>query len=59
MLQAKTPLAGLSRRPYAIFAGCNDTAFGSLMALQDPGLSAPEIVSIIGIDGHQMIGSKG
>lgn len=42
------------RMPSAIFAGCDETAFGALMALQEFGLSAPENVSIIGIDDHQM-----
>ena len=42
------------RMPSAILAGCDETAFGALMALRDLGLSAPKNVSIIGIDGHQM-----
>ncbi len=42
------------RMPSAIFAGCDETAFGTLMALREFGLSAPENVSIIGIDDHQM-----
>jgi len=42
------------RMPSAIFAGCDETAFGALMALREFGLSAPENVSIIGIDDHQM-----
>ncbi len=42
------------RMPSAIFAGCDETAFGALMALRELGLSAPENVSIIGIDDHQM-----
>ena len=52
MLQAKTPR--VRRMPSAILAGCDETAFGALMALRDLGLSAPKNVSIIGIDGHQM-----
>ncbi|MGO4191484.1 LacI family DNA-binding transcriptional regulator [Arthrobacter sp. YAF17] len=42
------------RMPSAIVAGCDETAFGALMALRDHGLSAPKNMSIIGIDDHQM-----
>jgi DNA-binding LacI/PurR family transcriptional regulator len=42
------------RMPSAIVAGCDETAFGALMALMDHGLSAPKNMSIIGIDDHQM-----
>ena len=42
------------RMPSAILAGCDETAFGALMALRELGLSAPKNVSIIGIDDHQM-----
>jgi len=42
------------RMPSAIFAGCDEAAFGALMAMREFGLSAPENVSIIGIDDHQM-----
>jgi DNA-binding LacI/PurR family transcriptional regulator len=42
------------RMPSAILAGCDETAFGALMALRDHGLSAPKNLSIIGIDDHQM-----
>lgn len=38
----------------AIFAGCDETALGGLMTMREFGLSAPENVSIIGIDDHQM-----
>ena len=40
--------------PSAILAGCDGTACCVLMAMREPGLSAPENVSIIGIDDHQM-----
>ena len=40
--------------PSAVFAGCDETACGALMAMRELGLSAPENVSIIGIDDHQM-----
>ena len=51
---AMTELIENRRMPSAIFAGCDETAFGALMALRDLGLSAPKNVSIIGIDDHQM-----
>ncbi|BCW69306.1 ribose operon repressor [Arthrobacter sp. NicSoilB8] len=52
--QAMAKLIENRRMPSAIFAGCDETAFGALMALREFGLSAPENVSIIGIDDHQM-----
>jgi DNA-binding LacI/PurR family transcriptional regulator len=42
------------RMPSAEFAGCDETALGPLLALRGFGLSAPENVSIIEIDDHQM-----
>lgn len=52
--QAMTELIENRRMPSAVFAGCDETAFGALMALRDLGMSAPKNVSIIGIDDHQM-----
>jgi DNA-binding LacI/PurR family transcriptional regulator len=52
--RAMTELIENRRMPTAIFAGCDETAFGAVMALRDLGLSAPKNVSIIGIDDHQM-----
>ena len=52
--RAMTELVENRRMPTAIFAGCDETAFGAVMALRDLGLSAPKNVSIIGIDDHQM-----
>lgn len=52
--RAMTELIENRRMPSAIFAGCDETAFGAVMALRDLGLSAPKNVSIIGIDDHQM-----
>ncbi len=40
--------------PSAVLAGCDETAFGALMALRECGLSAPEDISVAGIDDHQM-----
>ncbi|RKR19877.1 LacI family transcriptional regulator [Arthrobacter oryzae] len=51
---AMVKLIESGRMPSAVFAGCDETAFGALMALRESGLSAPENVSIIGIDDHQM-----
>ena len=52
--RAMTELIENRRMPSAIVAGCDETAFGALMAVRDLGLSAPKNVSIIGIDDHQM-----
>ncbi|WP_427017575.1 LacI family DNA-binding transcriptional regulator [Pseudarthrobacter sp. P1] len=52
--QAMTEIIANRSRPTAIFAGCDETAFGALMALREHGLSAPKDMSIIGIDDHQM-----
>ncbi|WP_442544059.1 LacI family DNA-binding transcriptional regulator [Arthrobacter sp. KN11-1C] len=40
--------------PTAVFAHCDEAAFGALMALREHGLSAPKNVSVIGIDDHPM-----
>ncbi|MDV8146944.1 LacI family DNA-binding transcriptional regulator [Arthrobacter sp. B10-11] len=40
--------------PTAVFAGCDEVAFGALMALKEHGLSCPEDISLIGIDDHPM-----
>lgn len=40
--------------PTAVFADCDEAAFGALMAMREHGLSAPKNVSIIGIDDHPM-----
>lgn len=41
-------------RPTAVLAGCDEIAFGALRALREHGLSAPDDVSLIGIDDHPM-----
>jgi len=51
---AMVELVKIPRMPSAILAGCDGTACCALMAMRAPGLSAPENVSIIGIDDHQM-----
>jgi DNA-binding LacI/PurR family transcriptional regulator len=40
--------------PTAVFADCDEAAFGALMAMREHGLSAPRNVSVIGIDDHPM-----
>jgi DNA-binding LacI/PurR family transcriptional regulator len=40
--------------PTAVFADCDEAAFGALMAMREHGLSAPKNVSVIGIDNHPM-----
>jgi DNA-binding LacI/PurR family transcriptional regulator len=40
--------------PTAVFADCDEAAFGALMAMREHGLSAPKNVSVIGIDDHPM-----
>lgn len=51
---AMAKLIETRRMPSAIFAACDETAFGALMALREHSLSAPENLSIIGVDDHQM-----
>ena len=51
---AMVELVKIPRMPSAILAGCDGTACCALVAMREPGLSAPENVSIIGIDDHQM-----
>lgn len=40
--------------PTAVFAACDEAAFGALMALREMGLAAPKNISIIGLDDHPM-----
>jgi DNA-binding LacI/PurR family transcriptional regulator len=40
--------------PSAVFAVCDEVAFGAFMALKEHGLSCPEDISMIGIDDHPM-----
>ncbi|GLI26697.1 transcriptional regulator [Agromyces rhizosphaerae] len=41
-----------SHRPTAVFAACDEIAFGTYIAARRLGLSIPADLSIIGIDGH-------
>ncbi len=52
--QAMTELIENRRMPTAVFAGCDETAFGAMAALREHGLSAPKNMSIVGLDEHPM-----
>ena len=52
--RAMTDLITRGARPTAVFAHCDEAAFGALMALRDHGLSVPKNMSVIGIDDHPM-----
>ncbi|MEN9620737.1 MAG: hypothetical protein RL499_930, partial [Actinomycetota bacterium] len=41
-------------RPTAIFAGCDEIAMGITLAARELGISVPDELSIIGIDGHPL-----
>jgi DNA-binding LacI/PurR family transcriptional regulator len=45
-------LADPLTRPTAIVAGCDEIAFGTLIAARQLGVAVPRSLSIIGIDGH-------
>lgn len=46
-------------RPSAVFAACDESAFGAIMALREHGLAPPHDMSIVGIDDHPMSWSMG
>lgn len=52
--RAMTELITRGARPTAVFAHCDEAAFGALMALREHGMSVPKNVSVIGIDDHPM-----
>lgn len=52
--RAMTELIAHRNLPSAIFADCDEAAFGALMAMREHGLSSPKDVSIVGIDDHPM-----
>lgn len=52
--RAMTELITHRTLPSAVFAECDEAAFGALMALREHGLSAPKDVSIVGLDDHPM-----
>jgi DNA-binding LacI/PurR family transcriptional regulator len=45
-------LADPTHRPTAIFAGCDEIAFGAIVAARQLGVQVPAALSIVGIDGH-------
>ncbi|WP_347109275.1 LacI family DNA-binding transcriptional regulator [Paenarthrobacter sp. S56] len=52
--RAMAELIARGGKPTAVFAHCDEAAFGALMALREHGLSAPKHMSVIGIDDHPM-----
>ncbi|MFG2191759.1 LacI family DNA-binding transcriptional regulator [Streptomyces sp. NPDC048639] len=52
--RAMTRLLGLPRRPTAVFVESDEMAFGALRVLREAGVRAPDDLSIIGIDDHEM-----
>lgn len=52
--RAMTELIAHRSVPSAVFAACDEAAFGALMALREHGKTAPKDVSVIGLDDHQM-----
>jgi DNA-binding LacI/PurR family transcriptional regulator len=52
--RAMTELIARGAKPTAVFAHCDEAAFGALMALRAHGLSVPKNMSVIGIDDHPM-----
>jgi len=46
-------LADPRERPTAIFAGCDEIAFGAIIAARQLGVGVPSALSVIGIDGHE------
>ena len=52
--EATVQLLSLRRLPTAIFAECDEMAFGVLRALRRVGLRVPADVSVIGFDDHPM-----
>ncbi len=52
--RAATRLLARAERPTAIFAASDEMALGALLAVRELGLSVPDDVSIVGIDGHEL-----
>ncbi|WP_026542153.1 LacI family DNA-binding transcriptional regulator [Paenarthrobacter nicotinovorans] len=57
--RAMTELIARGASPTAVFAHCDEAAFGALKALREYGLSVPKNVSVIGMDNHPMSGFLG
>jgi DNA-binding LacI/PurR family transcriptional regulator len=52
-------LLALADPPTAVFAGSDEMAFGALSALREARLSAPQDLSVVGVDDHEMAASSG
>ena len=52
-------LLALADPPTAVFAGSDEMAFGALAALREAGRSAPQDLSVVGVDDHEMAASSG
>ena len=52
--QAATTLLGRADLPTAVFALCDEIAFGVLKTLREVGLRVPEDLSVIGFDDHDL-----
>lgn len=51
---AKQLLGNPRNRPTAIFAASDEMAIGTILAARDLGMSVPDDLSVIGIDGHDL-----
>jgi DNA-binding LacI/PurR family transcriptional regulator len=49
----------LEEPPTGVFAGSDEMAFGALAALREAGRSAPDDVSVIGVDDHELAAAAG
>ncbi len=52
-------LLDLPRRPTAVFAMSDETAFGAMQVVREVGLRVPEDISVIGFDDHEVSGVLG
>jgi DNA-binding LacI/PurR family transcriptional regulator len=52
-------LLALDDPPTAVFAGSDEMAFGALGALREAGRSAPDDVSVVGVDDHELAAAAG
>jgi LacI family repressor for deo operon, udp, cdd, tsx, nupC, and nupG len=52
--RATATLLKAADRPTAIFAASDEMAVGALLAARDRGLSVPDDLSIVGVDGHEL-----
>lgn len=57
--RAMTKLLDTQPLPTAIFAGCDEAAFGAMAVLHEQGLNVPASISIVGLDEHPMSGFLG